>query len=220
MIKQKYNMDLSALHGIKNKFNFTPNTILDIGASNGWFTNLCKTVWPAASFTMIEANPFFENALKSMGIHYIIALLGDKEKSSVKFYINKTERGSTGNSIYREISEFFNDKNCEIIYLPMNILDNLVTDTYDLIKIDTQGSELDIIKGGINTIKKSKYLLLEVSLKSCNEGAPLKDEVVNYLKYINFIVVDSPYSHYLNGELLQEDLIFKNKSYDNILQIK
>ena len=167
-------MNEKALQDIKEKFNFTPNTILDIGASNGWFTNKCKEVWPAASFTMIEANPFFDNALKNMGIHYIISLLGYEERLNVKFYVNKTERGSTGNSIYKELSNFFRDENCETVYLSMNKLDNIVTDTYDLIKMDTQGSELDIIKGGMNTIKKAKYLLIEVSLKNCNEGASTK----------------------------------------------
>ena len=213
-------MDLNALYSIKNKFNFTPNSILDIGASNGWFTNLCRNVWPSASFTMIEANPLLEEDLRSMNIHYIIALLGEEEKPYVKFYINKKEKKSTGNSIYKEISEHFSNENLEVIYLPMNKLDNVVTNTYDFIKMDTQGSELDIIKGGVNTIKKAKYLLSEVSLKPCNEGAPLKLEVIDYLKSINFEVIDISYSHYLNDKLTQEDLLLENKNYESILQNK
>ena len=49
---------------------------------------------------------------------------------------------------------------------------------------------------------------------------PLKEEVVNYLKSIGFEIVDTPYSHYVDGELIQEDLLFENKGYENNLQTK
>jgi FkbM family methyltransferase len=202
-------MNLEAVFDIRNKFNFYPNTILDIGANNGWFANLCKIVWPNCSISMIEASPEHEPALRNMHMHYMITLLGDKQ-DIVKFYIMKNERGSTGNSIYKEISVYYNEENCEVIEMPMDLLDNVVTDTYDFIKMDTQGSELDIIRGGLKTIKKAKYVLLEASLVDCNEGAPLKQEVVDYMKSINFELIYSPFSHVIDGKLIQEDLLFRN----------
>jgi FkbM family methyltransferase len=204
-------MNLEAVFDIRNKLNFYPNTILDIGANNGWFTNICKTVWPNCSVSMIEASVEHEPALRNMHMHYIITLLGDRQ-DVVKFYVNKNDKASTGNSIYREKSVYFDESNCEVVKMPMDLLDNVVTGTFDFIKIDTQGSELDIIRGGLKTIKKAKYVLLEASLVDCNEGAPLKQEVVDYMKSINFDLIYAPFSHILDGKLIQEDLLFKNMS--------
>jgi len=201
-------MNLDALIDFKNKFNFNPSTILDIGASNGWFSNLCLQVWPDSDITMIEANPILEESLKNTNIPYSICLLGNENKIDVPFYISKIDPASTGNSIYKETSEYFNDYDIKL--LPMYKLDDITKFPFDFIKMDTQGSELDIIKGGKNTIDKAKYLLVEVSLIECNEGAPLKDDIVNYLKSVNFNLVDVVYSHYLDNKIVQEDVLFKH----------
>jgi len=205
-------MDISTLQQIKTKYNFNPSTMLDIGANNGYFSNLCLQVWPNIDITMIEANSIHEPALKQLNLEYSICLLGTQDLPEVNFYRSKMEQGSTGCSIYKEKSNFFSDENLEIVKLPMYKLDNLTPYSFDFIKMDTQGSELDIIKGGIQTIKRCKYLLIEVSLKKTNEGAPLKYEIIEYLKSIEFNEIDILYNHYNNGELLQQDILFRNNS--------
>jgi hypothetical protein len=76
--------------------------------------------------------------------------------------------------------------------------------------MDTQGSELDIIKGGTNTILHCKYLVIEVSLIETNENAPLKTDIIKYLNNINFKECEVLYTHYDNNILCQEDILFKN----------
>jgi FkbM family methyltransferase len=44
-----------------------------------------------------------------------------------------------------------------------------------LVKIDVQGCELDILKGGINIINNAKYLVIELHNIQYNRGAPLED---------------------------------------------
>ena len=41
---------------------------------------------------------------------------------------------------------------------------NISLNSPDFIKIDTQGYELEILKGGLNTLKHAEMVLLEVSL--------------------------------------------------------
>ena len=77
-----------------------------------------------------------------------------------------------------------------------------------MIKIDTQGSELDIIKGGLNLINNSKGLLLECSLTNCNENAPLFDKVKEYLETINFHQKEILDNHYYKNEIVQIDVLF------------
>jgi hypothetical protein len=81
----------------------------------------------------------------------------------------------------------------------------------DLVKIDVQGAELDILNGGSKTIKRSKYLLLEVSTLQYNIGAPLMDQVVNKLKEYEFVIDDIlDYQKLSNGSIFQLDILFRN----------
>ena len=84
---------------------------------------------------------------------------------------------------------------------------------FDLIKIDVQGSELDIIKGGLELIKKSKGILMEVSLIEYNENAPTKDFVYEFMDKLGFIPVEviGDINHPITYQLIQQDILFIKK---------
>jgi hypothetical protein len=114
--------------------------------------------------------------------------------------------------MYRELTPFYSDDQIEIIKQCGIKLDDIFTEDteFDLIKIDTQGSELDIITGGIELCKKAKGILLEVSLTQYNENAPLYDEVIKYMKNIGFIpkdILDESKNHGSH----QQDILFLNE---------
>ena len=77
-------MDINALNKIKTHYNFNPSNILDIGANDGYFANLCSTIWPTSNLTLVEANPFWSDILKEKNYKNIITLLGNEKKQSVK----------------------------------------------------------------------------------------------------------------------------------------
>lgn len=81
----------------------------------------------------------------------------------------------------------------------------------DLIKIDVQGSELDILNGGRKTIRRSKYVLMEVSLIQYNIGAPLMDILVEKMREYEFRIENIlNYNKLNNGQIFQMDILFKN----------
>jgi hypothetical protein len=59
------------------------------------------------------------------------------------------------------------------------------------IKIDTQGSELDVLKGFSENIQYEKlyFIELEISLYQINSGAPLIEEVIQYMSDKNFLLI-------------------------------
>jgi FkbM family methyltransferase len=204
---------IGRLNKLKNIEKFTPKRFLDVGANFGDYSKMIKNIWSDVDIFMIEANPYNENNLKTAGYNYSISLLTDKNDEIYDFYLNKADINSTGCSIYRENTQHFSNENIDIIKLKSNTLDNLFKDEiFDLIKLDTQGSEIDILKGGLQLISKSKYIIMEVALTDYNLNAPLIDDVLIFMKSINYNMIDIIELHYINYILVQIDALFKNNS--------
>jgi FkbM family methyltransferase len=157
---------------------FSPNSVLDIGAHHGEFYLECKNAFPECVVISIEGNIDCADILQSVNPNCIISLLG-RETGKTVFYKQKNNLQCTGSSLYRELTHHFDDNSVIKEERILSTLDMLLpTTAFDLVKIDTQGSEVDIIKGGINLISKSKGVILEISQVPYNQGAPLKEEVI------------------------------------------
>ena len=204
-----------SLHLIKEFI--TPLSILDIGANHGQFYSEAKKIFPECIFYLVEGNPYCEIALKNLNVDYKIALLSDSEKE-VDFFIRNGETSCTGNSIYKENSDFYKEGSYFSEKLKTKTLDKEFANcSFELIKIDVQGSELDIIKGGLELIKKAKALLIEVSVEEFNTGSPKKEIVIAFLEKNGFYPVKkiADLNHPILHTLVQQDILFLNKSYDD-----
>lgn len=189
---------------------FTPYRILDIGANVGQFYSLAQECFPGSYIFSIEASPECESSLKEVNENYFIGLLA-KDNENYDFYSRKNDPTCTGNSIYRELTEFYSDDQLITTEQQGIKLDDLFEEesVFDLIKIDTQGSELDIISGGQNLCSLAKGILLEVSLTQYNENAPLYDEVMVFMENQHFIpkaILDESKNHGAH----QQDILFIN----------
>jgi FkbM family methyltransferase len=205
----------------KIKTYFEPKSILDIGANVGQFYNEIKNIFPNSYYYLIEGSESCEVVLETLNVDYSICLLSDIEKE-VDFYIRKNEPRCTGNSIYRENTSFYDDDQIIIEKKQTKTLSNLLNNqTFDLIKIDVQGSELDIINGGLDIIKRAKGILMEISLVEYNQNAPTKEFVYDYMDKLGFTPMEhiGNINHPLTYELIQQDILFLNKNYDNSLAI-
>jgi FkbM family methyltransferase len=79
-----------------------------------------------------------------------------------------------------------------------------------LIKIDTQGSELRILESGEHTLEQAEVLIIEAWLeRGYGPATPLLHELVDWLARRNFLVIDFA-SEYRNekGRLIAKDLVF------------
>ena len=193
-----------------------PSSILDIGAHSGQFYSWAKAVWSTSSIFMIEANPLHENALINITNNnrdeYLIAALGDEERE-VTFYTRSDKPHTEGNSYYKEKNYWDIPQLVQENIVRLQRLDDLfeAETTFQLIKIDTQGSELDILRGGENLVSKASAITLEVAYTEYNVGAPTSYEVVDYMDSIGFEEKMSIGEHYDGDEVVQKDLLFLNK---------
>jgi FkbM family methyltransferase len=193
---------------------YEPKSILDIGANVGQFYNECKSIFIDSYYYLIEGNLKCEESLKQLNVDYSMSLLSDEIKE-VDFYTRIHEERCTGNSIYREKTSFFDDDQILLEKRLTSTLNNILPNkTFDLIKIDVQGSELDIINGGIQLIKNSKMVILEISLVEYNQGSPTKEKVYEKMFELGFKDVENlgTINHPLTYELIQQDVLFINEN--------
>lgn len=204
---------------ILKRNNFTINSVLDIGAHAGTFTFECKNHYPEAYYYMIDGNHITENYIKHSGVDYKICYLSDVVKNTI-VYKTKLNAFNTGDSLYRENTNYYSDVNLVTQNITTCTLDEIFKNEkiFDFIKIDTQGSEMDIIKGGLEMCKKAQVFLLEASVYPYNLGAPMFDELKNFMKSIGFQyhkiifdIVSDIVSDKKERTLIQHDVLFSKK---------
>ena len=198
---------------------YKPNSILDIGAHHGKFSKFCNSLWKDVDLLMLEGNDECESVLEQLPFDHCIVLLSDTNKE-VTLYLNPKNLSCTGTSYYKERTRHYKES-VEIIkntYTLDEVIEEIDNKKYDIIKIDTQGSELDIIKGGPKTVQNCSYLIMEVSTLQYNEGSPLFDEIVEYMNSIGFsdyevieehIWKDPNEDAFECGQIFQLDVVFK-----------
>lgn len=172
---------------LKNELGFEPNVCYDIGASATHWTRAARRVWPSAEYVLFDAFEPTASVYEAYGLRYHIGVLSDQDGRIVKYYQNDLQ--SAGNSYYKE--------NNDTVFPPERFflreteaLDAVVArrgfPSPDLIKLDVQGSELDIFKGAQATLEKARYLIVELQHVEYNQGAPMADETTAYLNSIGW----------------------------------
>lgn len=199
------------------ELGFSPVNVLDIGAYEGCWASEIKSIFQGANIMMIEGQEAKESVLleKSKSIEnssVVIALLGAEEKE-VEFNIYET-----ASSVFKED----NETNAQIKTAKLSLLDDIVANTkfenVDLIKLDTQGYELEILKGATKTLQSAQIVLMEVSLLEIYKGAPLAHEVITYMNNKGFILYDicSMMRRPFDKALFQTDFLFIKKGHSLI----
>ena len=185
---------------------FIPNNALDIGANVGVWVDIIRTVYPNLPILSIEANPNCEYQLSLKNPNYLITLLGSNTKNQT-FHINSDDPLCTGASVYKENTDYYENSNT--IILPTQTL-NDIGGVYDLIKIDVQGAELDILKGGMDVITECKFLQCELPIMEYNQNGAKIGDIISFLQPYGFELYDIFEMNYYNEQLNQLDGIFIN----------
>lgn len=189
------------------KRGFMPKIILDVGAFEGGWARTARSIWPDASIIMVEANEEkrrkLEEAAHDVDARLEFALLGAEDGKIADFYVM-----GSGSSVFEEESRFEREK----VQKTLLSLDALLADVdqVDFMKIDTQGYELEVLKGASRLLAKTEAVLLEVSLLEINKGAPLIDRVLTFMRERDFFTYDIAEIHrrQLDRATNQVDLLF------------
>jgi len=209
-------LDRTALEVIQElKDNGYPiNVIYDIGANDSRWYKLWKPRLKDATFFLFEGNP--DNVCKAKlqdDEHYYNVLLSYQNDLEVTFYTPDDYKvENTGASYYRENTPHYKEgKNSRILIT--KTLDSFAKDLPlpDFIKLDTQGSEVDIIKGATKALKHAKAVLCEMPIMPYNSGAPKFSEYIDTFYDHGFIPSGVDHLAIRKGVFNQTDIIFVKK---------
>ena len=195
------------------QLGFRPNGIVDVGAYEGNWTRTVANVFPRVPIFMIEAQAEKKQVLDCVRadvplVDYELCLLGDKDGAGATFNVMET-----GSSIYSENSDAPRRQR----RLTMRTLDAVLQERPQLseplfVKLDVQGAELDVLRGGQVALKSSEVIQLEVALMNYNAGAPEAIDVFQFMADRGFVMYDicgfvRPNPSYL----VQVDVLFVRK---------
>jgi FkbM family methyltransferase len=182
-----------------------PRNVLDIGGYKGNWTRTVRRLFPTARIVIVEPNRHSELESVGVPVHYEVL---SSEVTTIPWYSNMT----TGDSIYKELTRHYS--NVTPATRRTTTLDALFpNEQFDFIKLDCQGAELDILKGGKTLLQSTNVLLIECSFAGkYNAGAPSFAEYLHYLDSIGFAPLDITELHRANGILGQIDILCLRKS--------
>lgn len=182
------------------------NTVYDIGAYIGEWSTSYKSVFPNSNCIMFEANPNLVPLLEQRNIPFVSAVLSSPEKQTVRFCHTNDSNGS----YYKDTTTWYDNHGS--IEVPCVTLDKIVQECNlpqpDFIKIDTQGSELDILRGAETVINDTKIVYTECPITNYNQGAPNISDYLNYFREKRFIPIDIFEKHIGEDTLVQIDILF------------
>jgi FkbM family methyltransferase len=195
------------------------DTVLDIGANTGQFTKTILALLPNANIYSFEPLPdcfeqLQEFASKHSNIKTFNAGIGD-ESGVISFERNEYSPSSSFlkiNDTHKQ-AFIFTEKSSTVevkIEKLDDITQNIDLGKYLFIKIDVQGYEDKVLKGGEETINKAKVVIVETSFVPLYESQPLFDDVYSVFKEwgFSYFGMNDQLSDPNTGKILQGDAIF------------
>lgn len=209
------------LYKIK-KQGIEPNTIIDVGASIGMFSKTANYLWQNAKiFSFEPLNTSYKKLItladEIPNIKLFNFALGDKREKTI---INESSYEYSSSilemsDIHKKAFPYSAESTKQEIevYTLDEIFSNNKISSPVMLKLDVQGFEMNVLKGGINFLEKVDYILIELSFKELYKGQPLFNDLYSFLSGKNFELLDilENSRNPSTFEMLQVDALFSNK---------
>lgn len=162
---------------LKAKFKDQPITIFDVGANTGEYSLLLKDVFSLATIYAFEPNPvtfrLLEEKTKMVSnIQSFPVGLGSNE-STMEIYTYKNDQSSEHASVIKDVMVTLHKSDqIENYQVPIMSLDNFCKDrsieNIHFLKIDTEGFELEVLRGALNFINEKKIEVIQFEFNEMN----------------------------------------------------
>jgi len=201
-------------------FRLRPDLVLDLGANRGQFALIARVLWPEAEIRSFEPLP--EPAARARAImegddriRIVVAAIG-ADRSTKALNVTRADDSSSLLPLgdrHRALYRSAVSRRVEVPVAPLT--DFLAPGDLDgdvLLKIDTQGFELEILKGCAAILDRIRHIYVELSFLELYVGQPLASEAIAHLDRAGFELVGV---HNVAtdgaGQPVQADMLFRNR---------
>lgn len=170
-----------------------PLTVIDLGAHHAdeydWLSCYLR---PLRRYIAVEADPrnaecIRANYPQTSGVTLIEAAIA-AHNGTIKLHLcdNKADQAKGSSSTHKPTGHLEHFKWCtfaESVTVPAITLDTLAAGipVIDLLWVDIQGAERDMIAGGAETLKRTRFIMIEAEAVEMYEGQALKPELLALL---------------------------------------
>lgn len=208
------NRTFSEFIGHLSRLGVRFETVIDVGVAYG--TNALYRQIPSAKFFLIEPVPKMAPVLQAISKSInaeIFSVAAASFDGEIEFNLHDDVSGSSALS---QIEGAAYDGRRALV--PARRLDTLISPHKlqgpVLLKIDTQGFELEVLRGAIGIIDKIDVVIIECSFHEFRKGAPEVLEVMTEMDRLGFVAYETLEGHYriLDNALAQVDIAFVQRS--------
>lgn len=192
------------------KIGFKPKIIIDVGVAYG--TPSLYGVFDDVKYLLVDPLREYENVMMDICSkypgEYVVAAAGDMPGSMTL----NVHPDLSGSSFYKESEGSHVDG--EPREVPVITLDDLIKEKQAegpyILKVDTQGAELNVLAGASEVLKQTEVVLLEVFLFQFYKNIPLFYDIISFMKERGFVAYDIFGGHYrpFDNALAQVDIAF------------
>jgi FkbM family methyltransferase len=193
--------------------------VIDVGAADGDFTGQLLAAMPDAEILCIDPLAGHAAALRQRfpipNVRIEEVALGETESEAI-FHETAHPHSSSLLPPSEHMQHFPSASGCtKRTIVSVVRLDQLIEGTgqcqIDLLKVDTQGYELSVLKGATGSLRSCSRIIIEMSLRPLYEGQASFEEVMNFLNQHGFHMTDYAEGarSYTTGEILQLDVLFQ-----------
>lgn len=198
------------------------DVVMDIGANVGDFVECCLAYQPWAVLHAFEPLPGAYQILqqkfscyakvfsvnKAVGSETVNLTLKVSRFSEASSFLDQTAVLRDG--LYGIDFSVTQELSVQAIRLD-DYVGQLNVDRIKLLKLDTQGYELEVLKGAIECLPLTEYIYLEGAFKPLYENQPLVNELQKFLKKEKFSLERMcAFRTDADGDLLECDMLFRN----------
>ena len=196
------------------------DTLIDIGANKGQFSLLCavekKNVRIFAFEPIKSEFLILKKVLKNYkNVNLYNVGLGLLKETKVIHLANKPD-SSSFLEFELQTKFFKNIKPIDVEICKIRKLDSFYDSICNkntkkiFIKIDVQGFEELVIKGGLKVISNSKFILIEVSFVALYRNQARAEKIISILYENGFVIKNIINSTIQKNRVIQSDLLFEN----------
>jgi FkbM family methyltransferase len=203
-----------------------PHVVIDAGSYHGWFFHCWKDWCPQAVVHAFDADTeACRRAVELYGgpendIHMNCAALFS---SLGEIEFNMFEASRVSSSIYKPRDSVWSAIRYSTGPIESRTVKTITVDHYCkqegissiyLLKIDVQGSELELLKGAEGTLENIDHILVESGIETLYRSAPRFTEIADFLLDKDFHLMNMRAWHRGNEKLIETDMLFRRNGLE------